>query len=427
MADRRDHAVATANAYHQGNIAGLDDTMTRRLVASTVMTESNGGDLAITNKQGYVGRYQAGAGWLADVGYIDKHKLAEAMQGQRSEWAWAVSGGMARFLEDPSNWENGLNLEKYKASSDLQDRAFKINSDHAYHQAVGNRVLKEGDNPAKVAGFLKARHIAGYGGAVAAVTGGRVIRDSNGTSNYDYMHDITRNRDGLDQRMGYTFRRQDGQIDPARSHVTDGVLKEGTHGQAVHDLQANLTKLGYTDHRGKPLPVDGVFGIDTRHAVERFQHDHHLAVDGKAGPLTQQAMHTAQQPHATTHALTDPHHPDHTLYEQALAGVRALHAHGQLTEQQCRNLAVALVVEARHEGFARIDQVALGDGGNRVYIAQHPTSPMEMAKFGSVDTVTALQTPMAHSAELAAAIPVPSIAPPAPAFQPAAPAPTLAL
>jgi len=204
-------------------------------------------------------------------------------------------------------------------------------------------------------------------------------------------------------------------------------LRQGTHGHAVTALQTDLALLGYTDHRGQPLAADGLFGLGTHHAVERFQHDHHLTVDGKAGPLTQQAMHTAQQPHATTHVLTDPHHPDHTLYEQALAGVRALHAHGQLTEQQCRNLAAALVVEARHEGFARIDQVALGDGGNRVYIAQHPASPMEMAKFGSVDTVTALQTPMARSAELAAAIPMPSIAPPAPAFQPAAPAPTLAL
>ncbi len=62
MADRREHAVATAQAYHQGNIAGLDDAMTRRLVASVVMTESNGGNLSVTNKQGYVGRYQAGAG-----------------------------------------------------------------------------------------------------------------------------------------------------------------------------------------------------------------------------------------------------------------------------------------------------------------------------------------------------------------------------
>lgn len=424
MADRRDKAVATANAYHQGNVSGLDDAMTRRLIASTVMTESNGGDLAITNRQGYVGRYQAGAGWLSDAGYIDKHKLAEAMQSQRNEWAWAVSGGMTRFLEDPSNWNNGLSLEKYKASPDLQDRAFKINSDHAYHQAIGNGVLKESDDPAKVAGFLKARHIAGYGGAVVAVTGSRVIRDSNGTSNYDYMHDITRNRDGLDQRMARTLHTQ-SQTGSAYSPAVRNVLEEGAQGSTVATLQAELSKLGYSGDRGHPLKADGEFGIRTRHAVERFQHDHHLAVDGKVGPLTREVMHSALQQRASPPSLTNARHPDHALFTQALAGVRALDAQGQPTEQQRLNLAAALVVEARHRGLTRIDQVALGDDGSRVYIAQRPTSFMEQTKIGSVDAVTALQTPVARSSELAASTRSSSAASQAPFVQPSAPTQTM--
>jgi hypothetical protein len=69
-------------------------------------------------------------------------------------------------------------------------------------------VLHADDSLQKVAGFLKARHISGYGGAVAAITGGRVYRDSNGTSNYDCMHDITRNRDGLNQYMSIGERMQ---------------------------------------------------------------------------------------------------------------------------------------------------------------------------------------------------------------------------
>lgn len=426
MADRRDNAVATANAYHQGNVAGLDDAMTRRLIASTVMTESNGGDLAITNRQGYVGRYQAGAGWLSDAGYIDKHKLAEAMRGQRNEWAWAVSGGMTRFLEDPSNWNNGLSLEKYKASPDLQDRAFKINSDHAYHQAVENGVLKEGDDPAKVAGFLKARHIAGYGGAVAAMTGNRVIRDSNGTSNYDYMHDITRNRDGLDQRMARTLHMQ-SQTGSAYSPAVRNVLEEGARGSNVATLQAELSKLGYSGDRGHPLKADGDFGIHTRHAVERFQHDHHLTVDGKVGPLTREAMHSALQQRASPPSLTDVRHPDHALFTQALAGVRGLDAQGQPTEQQRLNLAAALVVEARHRGLTHIDQVALGDDGSHVYIAQRSTSFMEQTKIGSVDTVAALQTPVARSSELAASTRPSSAASRATVVQPPAPTQTMAV
>lgn len=189
-------------------------------------------------------------------------------------------------------------------------------------------------------------------------------------------------------------------------------LAEGAHGPAVASLQADLAKLGYSDVRNHPLKADGEFGIRTRRAVEHFQHDHHLTVDGKVGPLTLQAMHTALQQHTTAHALSNSRNSDHALFEQALAGVRALNAHGHPTEQQQRNLAAALVVEAKHEGLTRIDQVAFGNDGSRVYIAQHPTSPMEQARFGSVDTATALHTPLGQSSATAASMPAPPRTPP---------------
>lgn len=206
-----------------------------------------------------------------------------------------------------------------------------------------------------------------------------------------------------------------GPATKAANHASDNKtssLEQGAHGQAVHDLQTKLAGLGYLDAKG----VDGDFGPRTRNAVESFQHDHHLAMDGKVGPLTQQTLHTAQQPAATTRVLTDPQHPDHALFEQALAGVRNLDAQqGSPTEQQHLNLAAALVVEAKHEGFTHIDQVALGDNGSRVYIAQHPTSSMETTKLGSVDTVTALQAPMAQSSAAAATASAPTSAPTPPA------------
>jgi hypothetical protein len=264
MADIRQKAVATANAYDQGNIAGLDAATTRRLIASTVLTESHGGDLAVTNKQGYVGRYQAGAGWLADAGYVDADKLKASMAGYKNEWAWAQAGGMTKFLENPSNWNNGLSLEKYKASDDLQDRAFKTNCDKTYQRAVKEGVLDADDSPEKVAGFLKARHISGYGGAVAAATGGRVYADSNGTSNYDYMHDITRNRDGLNQHMSQGERTQAPVSKPAPTHfAASGFLMQQTpevrayldlvawkEVRPGHSLNADGSPAGYRDRNG---------------------------------------------------------------------------------------------------------------------------------------------------------------------------------
>ncbi len=202
-------AVETAKGWNQGNIAGLDDAMTRRLVASTALTESSGGDLRVTNSAGYVGRYQAGAGWLVDAGYLDREKMQAAMrsdgidpQSRGAEWKWATSGGMTEFLENDANWKNGLTLEKYKASEDLQDAAFKTVCDRTYRQAVKDGHLSESDPDEKVAGFLKARHISGYGGAIQAVQGKAGPSDVNGTNNLTYYNHIVQNKDGLNQLMG---------------------------------------------------------------------------------------------------------------------------------------------------------------------------------------------------------------------------------
>jgi len=277
MDDKRsENSVATARAWTQGNIAGLDDSMTRRLVASTVYTESNGGDLAITNDQGYVGRYQAGAGWLADAGLVDQDRYRQALKesGYTREWDWAVSGGMTRFLSNPENWNNGLSLEQYKASADVQDGAFKTISDAAYQQAMRTGVLHEGDTPEHIAGILKARHISGAGGAAQVVQGSSVA-DSNGTSNADYYNDIAINQDRLDAGMG---------LDPARERsvlirgaLQDGQLAPGEKGEGVRQLQEALAAQGYAV--GTP---DGKFGPNTERCVREYQQAHGMPVTATA-------------------------------------------------------------------------------------------------------------------------------------------------
>lgn len=193
-------------------------------------------------------------------------------------------------------------------------------------------------------------------------------------------------------------------------------LKEGTHGPTVATLQTSLAKLGYSDGLGHLLKADGEFGIRTRHAVERFQRDHHLTVDGKVGPLTHQALHSALREHTAIHDLTNPSNPNHALFEQTLASVRALDArHGRTSDQHSLNLAAALTVEAKGEGLTRIDQVALGNDASRVFAVQNPTSFLEMSKFVSVDTMAALQTSTVQSAERAAAMQPPQITPSTPA------------
>lgn len=78
---------------------------------------------------------------------------------------------------------------------------------------------------------------------------------------------------------------------PTIAEVRDGkgVLKLGERGPAVAKVQQLLH-----------IAADGIFGQQTRHAVEQFQHAHHLTVDGIVGRHTIEALdHKAP---ATAHA-----------------------------------------------------------------------------------------------------------------------------
>lgn len=189
-----ERALQTAADYKQGNISGLDDAHTRELVASTALTESAGGKLGVVNSAGYLGRYQAGAGWLADAGLIrggsEAVKAAMKRDGFTNEYKWGMSGGMTRFLNNNQNWNNGLSRAQYLASADIQDRAFRTNSNLAYQQLVNDGTITKSHTQAQIAGLLKARHIAGIGGARAVAAGRTGRKDANGTSARDYYNDL---------------------------------------------------------------------------------------------------------------------------------------------------------------------------------------------------------------------------------------------
>jgi putative chitinase len=79
----------------------------------------------------------------------------------------------------------------------------------------------------------------------------------------------------------------------AIDHSAKGVLKTGDRNAAVDELQTHLNNLGYTGSQGRALIIDQDFGHDTRYAVETFQHNQHLHVDGVVGPNTWTALQEA--------------------------------------------------------------------------------------------------------------------------------------
>jgi hypothetical protein len=65
---------------------------------------------------------------------------------------------------------------------------------------------------------------------------------------------------------------------------SDSVLKIGSKGPFVTELQQSLNRLGF------PIAVDGVYGKATEAAVTAFQKQSGLMVDGWAGPRTLKAI-----------------------------------------------------------------------------------------------------------------------------------------
>lgn len=194
-------AFETGGSYSAGNIGGLSDAQTRALVASTAMTESSGGKLGVVNSAGYMGRYQAGAGWLADAGLINggAKNVTAAMRkdGFTNEYKWGESGKMTEFLKNDKNWTGNLNYQKYLSSADTQDTAFKTNSDAAYKALMADPNIKD-KSPESMAGLLKARHISGLGGArTVGSSNATGPVDSNGTSARKYFDDVAKDKSGF--------------------------------------------------------------------------------------------------------------------------------------------------------------------------------------------------------------------------------------
>lgn len=69
----------------------------------------------------------------------------------------------------------------------------------------------------------------------------------------------------------------------------DGMLRMGSQGRAVRELQQLLVRAGYS------LNIDADFGPSTKKALKAFQTEKGLTVDGVAGPETMEALSAFRQ------------------------------------------------------------------------------------------------------------------------------------
>ena len=94
---------------------------------------------------------------------------------------------------------------------------------------------------------------------------------------------------------------QSGTTPPVTPPKRPTVLKQGSTGEEVKELQQALSKLGYR------VEVTGDFDKATHYGVVRFQRKHRLTIDGVVGPQTLSKIRSQQKrPSVTTEAREFP-------------------------------------------------------------------------------------------------------------------------
>ena len=94
---------------------------------------------------------------------------------------------------------------------------------------------------------------------------------------------------------------QSGTTPPVTPPKRSAVLKQGSTGEEVKEIQQALSKLGYR------VEVSGDFDKSTHYGVVRFQRKHRLTIDGVGGPQTLSKIRAHQKrPSVTTEARPYP-------------------------------------------------------------------------------------------------------------------------
>ncbi len=195
--EARTRAADAAMRYDDAPIARLTIEQTRALAASVSWTQS-GGDPSAEHRLGFVGQYMLTPGQLARAGFVDADRFADAMGGYRSEWKWAADGGARQFLGDPGNWRQGLDVQAYRGSEQLQNASFHAYCEDAYGRARARGVIDGSEKAPLLAGYLKVHTVMGEGPADAALTGGRKFELPGRDSNYRLLHHLSRGLDGME-------------------------------------------------------------------------------------------------------------------------------------------------------------------------------------------------------------------------------------
>lgn len=241
-----------------------------------------------------------------------------------------------------------------------------------------------------------------------------------------------------------------GQSQPQNGGLDDRLLIHGERGEGVRRLQEALNAAGIRDAAGQPLPTTGYFGDRTEAAVRQYQERQGLEVDGKAGrdtltalgihpdqrqtpqptqptqptpqqptqqQPTQPAQPTPQQPAESSQPptqsqpsqterplISNPNHPDHRLYQQAVSNLEQLGPSGGFASREAlEKAAAAVAADAKASGLSDITHVSRTQGPNGqgflVAVQGDPTNPA--SKNSYIDYNQAVNQTVEQSSRMA--------------------------
>ncbi|MEU8646970.1 peptidoglycan-binding protein [Streptomyces sp. NBC_00715] len=153
----------------------------------------------------------------------------------------------------------------------------------ATRAAGGHRISRRALSIALVSGSV-ALVLAASAAVFMAV---RIMDDDKGGAPAPAGHASTAAAPPAATKAAYSchLERGDGHWYAGNSRATDSTVAYGDSGPQVAEVQCLLRRAGIS-----PGGIDGMFGPLTMGAVERFQRQAHLDVDGIAGPHTWKAL-----------------------------------------------------------------------------------------------------------------------------------------
>ncbi|WP_349656600.1 peptidoglycan-binding domain-containing protein [Xanthomonas sp. 10-10] len=296
-----------------------------------------------------------------------------------------ASDGIVQIYDKPASDPSREMIAQYR-HLDLRNTQLETGARIEYGQSVG---IQGGFNNGNPSAFGKHVHVDINTGYLPQAD--RYIRDiSSGAITTDQRPQHAQpNLTGTAQVTdisgnGRTVAAPVGTAAVSAAPLADGVLRKDEHGPEVKALQERLNALGYTDAQGQALGTDGKFGDRTRQAVQAFQRDHQLSDDGIAGRDTFKALAGAQprqadpaaapqQPEAPARQplVSDPAHPQHAMYQQAVGALEKLGPAGGFKDRkELEQAAGTLTHDASISGLTRIDHVTPNKAGNGLFAVE---------------------------------------------------------